>query len=293
MPHPRRHFTAAALAWLAFPAGASAALPMVLHLPEGLSADTRDEAHQWVLRSGRAVTDYLGRFPAPQAALTVVTVDGAGVRSGLTFDGPPPGIRVTIGRNTPHSGFLSDWVLVHEMVHLALPQLPRRHNWFHEGAATYVEIIARARAGLTSPDFAWGQFVGGLPNGLPQPGDEGMDRTRRWGLTYWGGALFCLLAELTLRERSEGRVGFQQAMQGILAAGGHYGERWSMARTLQAADQATGMTVLADLYAQMKDQAVATDLSTVWQRLGLEVQGQRMRLADNPAAALRRSIIAE
>lgn len=266
---------------------------MVLHLPPDLPATTRDQVRQWVLRSGRAVADYLGRFPLPQAELTLVVVDGEGVRSGLAFDGPPPGIRVTLGRDTPRERFLTDWVLVHEMVHLAIPQLPRRHNWFHEGAATYVEIIARARAGLTSPEFAWGQFVGGLNNGLPQPGDEGLDRTRRWGLTYWGGALFCLLAELSLRERSGGRVGFQQAMQGILAAGGHYGKRWSMARTLEAADKATGMTVLTELYAQMKDQAVATDLATVWQRLGLEVRGQRMRLADTPAAALRRSIIAE
>ena len=42
-----------------------------------------------------------------------------------------------VGRDTNAQAFRDDWILVHEMVHLAVPRLARAHNWLHEGLATY------------------------------------------------------------------------------------------------------------------------------------------------------------
>ena len=93
------------------------------------------------------------------------------------------------------------WELVHELVHLGFPSLPRRNHWAEEGLATYVEPIARARAGELSAEKVWGDLVRGLPQGLPGRGDEGLDRTHTWGRTYWGSALVWLLADVEIRER--------------------------------------------------------------------------------------------
>lgn len=270
------------------------ALPFTAVLPDELPPATRTEAQRWLARSARAVTAYLGRFPAPHAVITLVAGAGAGIRSGLTFNGPQPGIRVVVGVNTTHEQFLTDWIMVHEMVHLAISQLPRRHNWFHEGAATYVEIISRARDGLTSSASAWEQLMRNLHQGLPLPGEGGMDGTQRWGRLYWGGALFCLLADLEIRRRTENRLGLQQALAGLVAADSHYGQRWSMERTLQVADSAVGTPALTELYMQMKDAAVAPDLPQLFRELGLQRSDAGFQvLAEAPRAGARRAILPE
>ncbi len=42
-------------------------------------------------------------------------------------------------------------MLTHEFVHLATPTLSKRYAWFMEGAATYVEPIARVRVVFCRP----------------------------------------------------------------------------------------------------------------------------------------------
>ncbi len=100
----------------------------------------------------------------------------------------------------------------------------------------------------------------GLPNGLPGPGDEGLDHTHTWGRTYWGGALFCLLADVEIRRRTENRYGLQDALKAIVEAGGNIEADWPLPRALQIGDQATGVSVLTELYERMSSKPVETDL---------------------------------
>jgi hypothetical protein len=224
----------------------------------------------------------------PQAELLLVPVDGAGVRGGATYGVPSLLIRVRLGRETTRAQFLDDWVLVHEMVHLAIPRVPRSQNWLHEGTATYVESVARGRAGLVSAATVWRAWANAMPQGQPQAGDAGLNHTPTWGRTYWGGAMFCLQADVELLMRSERRAGLQQALQGVLAAGGSFGVPWSVDRILAAADEAVGQTTLTDLYQRMKDSTEPTDLEGLWRALG--VTGGA--LDDNaPLAAVRRAIL--
>ena len=135
-----------------------------------------------------------------------------------------------------------DWTLVHEMSHLALPSLPSRHHWFEEGMASYVEPFARAQAGLLRAERVWGDMV----KGLPQPGDQGLDRTHTWGRSYWGGALFCLLADTKIRETTDGRQCLQHALRAILGHGNIELES-PVAPLLKIGDQGSGSHVLASL----------------------------------------------
>lgn len=258
-----------------------------LDADDTLAPATRGALPGWVATSARAVAGYFGRFPLAAIEITVTAADAPGVRHGGTRPGPPPSLHVAIGRATSAAQMRDDWVLVHEMVHLAVPQLKRAHNWLHEGIATYVEGVARARAGLITPRRLWIELAQQLPQGLPRPGEGGLDDTPTWARTYWGGALFCLLADVRMRQRSANRAGLQQALQGVLAAGGSYAVAWPVTRVLDAADAALGQTTLAELYAQMKDQALAVDLAALWRELG--VAGTTLR-DDAPLAALRRAI---
>ncbi len=259
-----------------------------LQFAPGFGTRLRDEARAWVRRSGDAVAAYFGSFPVAQAELLVQDVDGAGVRGGVTFGEPTLFIRIRLGRDTTHAQFLDDWILVHEMVHLAIPRVPRSQNWLHEGIATYVEGVARGRAGLVPAATVWRSWAKAMPQGQPQTGDAGLDHTPTWGRTYWGGAMFCLLADVQMLKRSAGKAGLKQALQGVVADGGSYAVPWPLQRILDTADAAVGQTTLAALYARMKDAPAAADLEGLWRELG--VAGEE--LDDTaPWAAVRRAIL--
>jgi hypothetical protein len=258
-----------------------------LQMAPGFDATVQAEMRAWVRRCADAVARYFGTFPVPQAELLLLPVDGAGVRGGVTYAVPSLLIRVRVGRETTRAQFLADWIMVHEMVHLAVPRVPRLQNWLHEGIATYVESVARGRAGLVSPATVWHEWARAMPQGQPHAGDAGLDHTPTWGRTYWGGAMFCLLADVQMLSRSQGRAGLQQALQGVLAAGGSYAVPWPVDRILATADEAVGQTTLTDLYQRMKDSPEPADLDGLWRQLGVADT-----LSDDaPLAAVRRAIL--
>ncbi len=195
----------------------------------------------------------------------------------------------------PHSGTLADdWLLTHEMIHLALPSLAERHQWLEEGLATYVEPIARARAGTLTLEQVWHDFIVGLPQGQPQAGDRGLDGTPTWGRTYWGGALFCLRADVTIRQRTGNRFGLEHSLRAIFAAGGSIDRDWTIDRVIEVGDQAVGVSVLRELYEEMRSQPVTVDLELLWRQLGIKRHGKKVIFDDSaPLASIRSAITPE
>jgi hypothetical protein len=136
-------------------------------------------------------------------------------------------------------------------------------------------------------------MVRDMPQGEPGPRDRGLDNTPSWGRTYWGGAMFCLVADVRIREATHNRKGLQDALRGIVAAGGTIQYEWPIAETFRMGDKATGTTVLSDLYAQMKDAPVNVDLDELWRRLGIVSGNGGMSFDDRaPLAEVRKAITA-
>jgi len=216
---------------------------------------------------------YYGSFPVSRARIVVIPEAGRGTEiHGTTWgniDGFNGVTRIKLGSNIMKQDLLEDWTLTHELIHMALASFPDEQHWMEEGAATYVEPIARAQAGQLTANQVWEGMVSGMPQGLPRPGDRGLDRTHSWGRTYWGGALFCLVADVEIHKRTHNRKGLQDALQGIVAAGGTIDKEWSLSSALEIGDKATGTTALADLYKQWKNAPVQVDLQKLWQQLGI------------------------
>jgi hypothetical protein len=260
--------------------------PGTLDLPQSIIRD-------WIATSGRTVAAYYGRFPVDRVKVLVVPVDGAGVRSGTAFAMRGAAVRIVLGRAVTERQLADDWIVVHELVHLAFPSVATEHHWIEEGLATYVESVARAQAGRLTAERVWGDFVRSMPKGLPAENDQGLDHTPTWGRTYWGGAMFCLLADVQIRERTHNRQGLQDALRAIVAAGGNMEADWPLERALRVADAAIESPVLEPLYDQMKATPVSVDLPQLWQRLGIELRGNSVLLDDStPLAAVRRAITA-
>lgn len=245
----------------------------------------------WVKTSAKAVSTYYGRFPVQSLRLLLVPVDGPRVRGGTTWGYRGAAIRVMLGRASDEDDLKRDWVMVHEMVHTALPDLDDRYAWLSEGLAVYIEPIARTQAGDLTAREIWQAMMRDMPKGLPQAGDEGLDNTDTWGRKYWGGAMFCLLADVEIRKRTGNRLGLQDAMRGVLAAGGNHEKDWSIDRVLSTADKAVGVDVLTHLHDEMGPKPVTPDLAALWRDLGLKTQGETIEFDDTaPLAAIRKAI---
>ena len=295
---------AAAIAHLALgapPALAAAATPnditvggAAIHIEfePGAFRDGGDGVRGWIRRSANIVSGYYGRFPTARVTVQVIAEAGDGVHGGKSFANPDAFIRVQLGREVTEAQLLADWVLVHEMTHLALPDTGEAHAWLSEGLATYVEGVARVQAGNRSEADVWSEEIRQMPRGMPQPQDRGLDHTHTWGRTYWGGAMFCLLADVEIRKQSHNRVGLQDALRAVARASGGLAADWPIERVLRTGDGAVGTTTLEDLYAQMKDTPVTPDLKRLWQQLGIEPEGSSVRLSDSaPLAEVRRAIM--
>lgn len=234
------------------------------------STVSRTELVAWIQRAGDAVCTYYGKFPVPRIRLDIHVRGGAGIRNGTTYSDDGGFITISLGQSTSAEELDHDWMLTHEMIHLTFPSMTRTHHWIEEGISVYVEPIARVQAGQLSAERMWSEVVRDMPQGEPGSGDKGLDHTHTWGRTYWGGAMFCLVADVRIRQKTDNHKGLQDALRGILNAGGTINQDWDIEHTLAVGDKATETTVLVDLYHSMRDEPYPVDLTAMWKNLGIE-----------------------
>jgi len=252
----------------------------------------KDMLLDWVLYSSNTVHQYYGRFPVRSVAIELQVTDGKAVRFGQAFGGNSPSLRIVVGENVTPEMLRKDWILVHEMVHLAMADVPQSQRWLLEGLATYVESIARAQRGHLSEEFVWNGFINRMPQGLPKNGDRGLDQTPTWGRTYWGGAIFCMLADIEIRKLSDNRKSLRDALRGALDAGLSMHSSATAIQVFEAGDEAIGMAVLVPLYQKMKADPYPIDLDALWESLGVALQDEQVIYDDDaPMAHVRKSLL--
>jgi hypothetical protein len=252
---------------------------------------SQPDVMKWVQFAAESVAAYYTRFPVPHLTLRVVSFEGTGVRHGMTWGRDGGLIVIHAGNKTTPAEFAEDWMLTHEMIHLAFPSMADEHHWIEEGLSVYVEPIARIRAGHWTALQMWSDLVRDMPKGLPKEGESGMDHTHTWGRTYWGGALFCFFADVEIRKETKNKKGLEDALRGILEAGGDITVDWDLEKALKTGDRAVALDVLEKMYVEWKDKPMQVDLPAMWKQLGVEADGGAVHLNDDaPLAAIRRAI---
>ncbi len=227
---------------------------------------TETQIVDWVKRATSAVSAFYGKFPVPHILVVVVSRE--------YYEGPGKsfgdGGAVTLNPLALKAGdedLRQDWVMTHEMVHLAFPSVAYPHHWIEEGLATYIEPLARIRTGELKAEDVFHDMIEGMPKG--NQGRGGLDGTRDWGRTYWGGALFALLADKEIRVETKGKYGLDDALRAIVEAGGTMNVRWRLEDALAIGDKATGTHVLMNQYTRLKDAWAPVDLEALWKSLGV------------------------
>jgi hypothetical protein len=250
-----------------------------------------DEIKAWVQRAATALTHFYGRYPVKRVSITVLPGGDGDVQGGVEYDGRR--IEIHLGTDTTHADLLGDWMITHEMFHLSQPELDDDYSWMSEGMADYLEPVARVRIGQITPERFWRDLVEGMPQGLPRPGDRGLDHTHTWGRTYWGGSLYWLLADIRVRQQTGNQKSVRDAARAALDAGGDGSQNWSIDRLLNVYDKGVGISVFKDLHNEVGEKPGTVDLDALWKSLGVISDGRNVTFDDAaPLANIRRGIVA-
>jgi hypothetical protein len=267
------------------------AAPIDIALLSRPLAMTDDAVATWVGEARGVISDFFGRFPT-DTTLIVIPVAGDGVRFGTVSARTGASVALLVGDAMPASATHEDWVLVHELFHLGTPTFVGEGRWLEEGLATYYEPILRARAGWMTEEDLWTHFADQMPRGV-HDADEAPDIEDRDDINsmYWGGALFCLVADVRIRERTRGAHSLDDVLRSVLADGGDVTRVWSVRDFLARGDAVTGTTVLRELRAEFA-RGDAVDLGKLEESLGVawKGSGRAVLRADAPASALRTAI---
>lgn len=287
----------------ALPAKTLAAAPFSLQygdtaidveLEPGRLTTSKADLERWVSRALTAVQTYYGKLPVPRIIIRVRPVPGDSVVFATSTHEDDLGyglIEVDLGNDATSYRLDRSWELTHELIHLTFPIAGQQQRWVAEGIATYVEPLARMQAGQVEAKEVWGDLVNYLPRALPAVGEGGLNGVRGWGRMYWGGALFCLLCDIELRQQTNNRYGLQSALRAIADGGGTAASDWSVEQALSQGDRSTGTTVMTDTYKKLAFNPLQINLPLLFKQLGVSGDGESAAF-DNlaPLAGIRRSI---
>jgi hypothetical protein len=249
-------------------------------------------AVEWVKGAASCVSGLFGRFPV-DATVFVVPVSGASdVVFGRVMSLGGASVVLLFGDRARPADAHEDWVVVHELFHLGCPSFVGEGHWLEEGLATYYEPVLRERAGWMSPGDLWLHFVREMPRGLRREGEAAnIEERDDIDSTYWGGALFVLIADVELRAGTQGARSMDDVVRTVLSVHGNATRRARLADVVRTGDEATGFHVLSNLYDRWAVHGQNFDLDGLWRKMGITVQGTRVVLDDAaPLASVRKGI---
>jgi hypothetical protein len=261
---------------------------------DGALDQSFDDVNAWIAKSAGAVRDFYRAFPVPRANVLVIPSPGRdSVVFGKVLPESEPGVALLLGQHATRKALYSDWILVHELFHLGFPSFFDEGKWLDEGLATYYEPIIRVRAGLYTETELWDELSSKMPQGLPAFTEHGLEKADDFRGIYWGGALACLLADVTARQRDPQR-GLEVGLRALREAGGNACEVWSLAEAIGAVDHVLGAPTLEPIARAHAQHGSAFDLPALFSALGVkrDAQGAVQLSDDAPLAAVRRAITA-
>ena len=158
----------------------------------------------------------------------------------MTFPRGEGFTRISVGPQTTVADLKKDWMMTHEMIHLAFPSMADSHHWIEEGIATYVEPVARVQAGQLSAADMWRHLFATCRRANRSRAIAVWTRPTPGAAPTGAERMFCLLADVQIREQTGNRMGLQDALRAILRHGGVITEDWPIERALATGDEATG-----------------------------------------------------
>jgi len=178
---------------------------------DDFDAAERVKLTEWIEETHAAAVRLTGPFPMP-VRVYFHRRDGARepVPWAHTQRSRDQGVHFHVDPRFPLADFRRDWTAPHELSHLILPYLGRRHAWFAEGFASYLQYAVMQSMGVLSADDARRRYRRNLQGAerdyehLRRPFVAAAPRLRAEGkypVMYWGGAVYFMQVDQALVER--------------------------------------------------------------------------------------------
>lgn len=249
-----------------------------------------DDLAAWVRQAAEEVsTVRAGELPLSPVTITVLPSFG---REGASPFGMQSWgtVAVLVNVAADRDDLRQDWVLVHELMHLAAPTFEEGAHWLTEGVATYLSVLGRLRSGRMTEAEAWWEVLDGATAGRRRAGEAGLLELNRalhmvhaYRSVYWGGALFALDLDLTIREVTRGARDLCGLLESLRAGPGPV----TLERLRQATDALTGARTFDAVLARHTEGPALASAERLLGELGVTSRpdGRGVALRDEPRRA--------
>ncbi len=259
---------------------------------------------RWIRATATDVSLAYGRFPNPSPQVVVIPVGGS---RGNNWSAVPFGrvirdggetIELQVDQSQPLEVLLGDWTATHEFSHLMLPYVEHKHRWISEGFAQYYQNVLLSRSGAYDDLQAWQEIHDGYARGRQSRPElspnEASSGSVRAGLmkVYWSGAALALMADVQLRERSNGTESLDDVLDRFQACCLPSDKVWSGPELFAYFDELASAPVFMPLYKRFADTAGFPETSEIFERLGLTVSDGKVHYSRGAEShALRDAIV--
>ncbi len=226
----------------------------------------------WLRDTAIHVSAISGTFPVPKPRVEVIATAGtrwnnSPVPFGRVTRSGGETIELYVDVTRPIEDLYADWTASHEFSHLMLPRIGWRHRWISEGFASYYQNVLMTRAGQYSTSEGLRRLSAGLERGRASRPELSPNEAARQGIRrarmkiYWSGAALALLADLEIRERSDGRDSLDAVLGRFQECCLPSNRRWSGTEFLARLDALLDEPVFMPLYRQHADAAGFPDVA--------------------------------
>lgn len=270
-----------------------------LSAPGKLSGQQRAKISQWIEKTVDPVTMVYGYFPQTHPQVLVIPIghrDEAVVSASVLRGGGVATI-FYIDENRPLTEYMDAWNPTHEFSHMLIPYVSSRDRWLSEGLASYYQNVLRARDGRLSETQAWQNLHDGFERGRKGTNGGSLAQATRGGRSstmrvYWSGAALLLMADLQLRDTTNGRQSLDSAIQSLAACCMANGKTWRAREMFEQLDEFTGTVIFTDLYQEYVHSHHFPDIRSTWEHLGINTRHSRVSLTQSaPLADVREAIM--
>ena len=178
------------------------------------SPEEKLKLEEWINFTSEAAQEVLGEFPFDlsyhfhrEDSAGVAVVFGHTARTDSTH-----AAHFYVDPTYSMDDLKADWIAPHEISHLAIPRLPKRHLWFYEGFATYMSRQVMIKTGIYTPaevDSINHARIVNVKSSFEtssqlQVVTDSLIENHNWASVYWIGASFFVQADKQLRSAGKG-----------------------------------------------------------------------------------------